>query len=242
MCVFLSPPSEMPALMALRKRAQGEKPLAGAKVVGCTHITAQTAVSRTHTHILLILNSADTVLRQQPPQKVDLDPPLSSFLRCWWRLCQLWGLSADGQPATSTPPRMKWQLLWQREVRLLGGSRVWHLPFSLSPLPFKIFKLSLTHCPISLSVTLASLCVWNASRLFLGFSVFAWKGESEDDFWWCIDRCVNVEGWQPNMVAHLPSKWAKAFLLPSYIAHLLLFELDSLLLRDSWWICYSGVK
>lgn len=36
--------SEMPALMALRKRAQGEKPLAGAKIVGCTHITAQTAV------------------------------------------------------------------------------------------------------------------------------------------------------------------------------------------------------
>ncbi|MEE6519233.1 hypothetical protein FKM82_030869 [Ascaphus truei] len=34
----------MPALMALRKRAQGEKPLAGAKIVGCTHITAQTAV------------------------------------------------------------------------------------------------------------------------------------------------------------------------------------------------------
>lgn len=36
--------------------------------------------------------------------------------------------------------------------------------------------------------------------LLPGFSVFAWKGESEDDFWWCIDRCVNVEGWQPNMV------------------------------------------
>ncbi|XP_017695598.1 PREDICTED: putative adenosylhomocysteinase 3, partial [Lepidothrix coronata] len=33
-----------------------------------------------------------------------------------------------------------------------------------------------------------------------GFPVFAWKGESEDDFWWCIDRCVNVEGWQPNMI------------------------------------------
>lgn len=56
--VYFPPLSEMPALMALRKRAQGEKPLAGAKVVGCTHITAQTAVSRslkkqkkTHTHI-----------------------------------------------------------------------------------------------------------------------------------------------------------------------------------------------
>lgn len=36
---------EMTALMALRKSAQGEKPLAGAKIVGCTHVTAQTAVS-----------------------------------------------------------------------------------------------------------------------------------------------------------------------------------------------------
>uniref|UniRef100_A0A2K6FNP6 Adenosylhomocysteinase like 2 n=1 Tax=Propithecus coquereli TaxID=379532 RepID=A0A2K6FNP6_PROCO len=78
---------EMPALMALRKRAQGEKPLAGAKIVGCTHITAQTA-----------------------------------FL-------------------------------------------------------------------------MVSFCFF-----FSGFPVFAWKGESEDDFWWCIDRCVNVEGWQPNMI------------------------------------------
>ena len=33
-----------------------------------------------------------------------------------------------------------------------------------------------------------------------GVPVFAWKGESEDDFWWCIDQCVNTEGWQPNMV------------------------------------------
>ena len=20
--------------------------------------------------------------------------------------------------------------------------------------------------------------------------VFAWRGETEDDFWWCIDRCI----------------------------------------------------
>lgn len=39
--------------------------------------------------------------------------------------------------------------------------------------------------------------------LLLGVAVFAWKGESEDDFWWCIDRCVNVEGWQANMVMSL---------------------------------------
>ena len=37
--------TDMSALISLRKRAQGEKPLAGAKIVGCTHITAQTAVS-----------------------------------------------------------------------------------------------------------------------------------------------------------------------------------------------------
>lgn len=45
----LSPPyavlfADMSALISLRKRAQSEKPLAGAKIVGCTHITAQTAV------------------------------------------------------------------------------------------------------------------------------------------------------------------------------------------------------
>lgn len=39
------PFADMSALISLRKRAQGEKPLAGAKIVGCTHITAQTAVS-----------------------------------------------------------------------------------------------------------------------------------------------------------------------------------------------------
>ncbi len=43
-CIFLFI-KEMTALMALRKAAQGEKPMAGAKIVGCTHVTAQTAVS-----------------------------------------------------------------------------------------------------------------------------------------------------------------------------------------------------
>lgn len=39
-----------------------------------------------------------------------------------------------------------------------------------------------------------------------GVPVFAWKGESEDDFWWCIDRCVNTEGWQANMVSTWQSR------------------------------------
>ena len=34
----------MPGIMALRKRAKEDKPLKGAKIVGCTHINAQTAV------------------------------------------------------------------------------------------------------------------------------------------------------------------------------------------------------
>ncbi|XP_063073575.1 adenosylhomocysteinase like 2b isoform X2 [Engraulis encrasicolus] len=101
---------EMPALMALRKRAQGEKPLAGAKIVGCTHITAQTAV---------------------------LMETLSALgAQCRWAACNIYST--------------------QNEVA--------------------------------------------AALAEGGFSVFAWKGESEDDFWWCIDRCVNLEGWQPNMI------------------------------------------
>ena len=43
--IFFSPfHLEMPGLMALRRRAESDKPLQGAKIVGCTHITAQTAV------------------------------------------------------------------------------------------------------------------------------------------------------------------------------------------------------
>ena len=34
----------MPGLMSLRRRAEADKPLLGAKIAGCTHITAQTAV------------------------------------------------------------------------------------------------------------------------------------------------------------------------------------------------------
>ena len=25
-----------------------------------------------------------------------------------------------------------------------------------------------------------------------GVPVFAWRGESEEDFWWCIDQCIQV--------------------------------------------------
>ncbi|XP_048113832.1 S-adenosylhomocysteine hydrolase-like protein 1 isoform X2 [Alosa alosa] len=101
---------EMLALVALRKRAQGEKPLSGAKIVGCTHITAQTAV----------LIETLAVLGAQ----------------CRWAACNIYST--------------------QNAVA--------------------------------------------AALAEAGFSVFAWKGESEYDFWWCIDRCVNLEGWQPNMI------------------------------------------
>ena len=35
---------------------------------------------------------------------------------------------------------------------------------------------------------------------FSGHPVFAWRGETEEDFWWCIDKAVNAENWQPNMI------------------------------------------
>ena len=36
--------AEMPALMALRRKYEGEQPLAGARILGCIHMTIQTAV------------------------------------------------------------------------------------------------------------------------------------------------------------------------------------------------------
>ncbi|KAF2984794.1 hypothetical protein EK904_014800, partial [Melospiza melodia maxima] len=74
---------------------------------------------------------------------------------------------------------------------------------------------------------LGAQCRWAACNIYStlnevaaalaesGFPVFAWKGESEDDFWWCIDRCVNVEGWQPNMVS-----WETPGTLPPGKSHL----------------------
>ncbi|KAJ3603061.1 hypothetical protein NHX12_030805 [Muraenolepis orangiensis] len=101
---------DMSALISLRKRAQGEKPLAGAKIVGCTHITAQTAVL--------------------------IETLVSLGAQCRWTACNIYST--------------------QNEVAAALSER--------------------------------------------GVPVFAWKGESEDDFWWCIDQCVNTEGWQPNMI------------------------------------------
>ena len=36
--------SEMPGLMALREEYKGKQPLKGAKIIGCLHMTIQTAV------------------------------------------------------------------------------------------------------------------------------------------------------------------------------------------------------
>jgi adenosylhomocysteinase len=32
----------------------------------------------------------------------------------------------------------------------------------------------------------------------LGIPVWAWKGETEEEYWWCIDQ--TIAGWQPNMI------------------------------------------
>ena len=100
----------MPGIMALRNKAKEDKPLTGAKVVGCTHINAQMAV--------LI----ETLIT------------LGAQVR--WSACNIYST--------------------QNEVA--------------------------------------------AALAENGIPVFAWRGESEEDFWWCIDRCIQAESWQPNMV------------------------------------------
>jgi adenosylhomocysteinase len=35
----------------------------------------------------------------------------------------------------------------------------------------------------------------------LGIPVFAWKGETEEEYWWCIEQTVRgPDGWTPNMI------------------------------------------
>eukprot|EP00112_Aurelia_sp_Birch-Aquarium-sp1_P024871 Seg803.7 transcript_id=Seg803.7/GoldUCD/mRNA.D3Y31 product="Adenosylhomocysteinase 3" protein_id=Seg803.7/GoldUCD/D3Y31 len=101
---------EMPGLMLLRKRNMNEKPLEGAKIVGCTHITAQAAV------LLETLSALGAQVR--------------------WCACNIYST--------------------QNEV---------------------------------------------ASALAeAGYPIFAWKGETEDDFWWCIEKCMQAPGWTPNLI------------------------------------------
>jgi adenosylhomocysteinase len=40
-----------------------------------------------------------------------------------------------------------------------------------------------------------------AAMAAAGVPVFAWKGETEEEFWWCIEQTIfGPDGWRPNMI------------------------------------------
>jgi len=40
-----------------------------------------------------------------------------------------------------------------------------------------------------------------AAMAAAGIPTFAWKGENEEEFWWCIDQTIfGPDGWRPNMI------------------------------------------
>ena len=103
--------SEMPGLMALRKEFKGKKPLQGARILGCLHMTIQTAV--------LI----ETLVQ----------------------------LGAD----------VRW-----------------------------------SSCNIFSTQDHAAAAIAKA-----GISVYAWKGETEEEYWWCIKQTIEgKKDWKPNML------------------------------------------
>ena len=103
---------EMPALMALRTRYKTEQPLAGAKIMGCIHMTIQTAV--------LI----ETLVE------------LGAEVR--WSSCNIFSTQDHAAAAIAAA----------------------------------------------------------------GIPVFAWKGETEEEFWWCIEQTILKDGgvWDANMI------------------------------------------
>ncbi len=103
--------TEMPGLMALRAEFADSKPLAGARIAGCLHMTIQTAV--------LI----ETLLE------------LGAEIR--WSSCNIFSTQDHAAAAIAAA----------------------------------------------------------------GIPVFAWKGETEDEYWWCIDQTIHGPGgWRPNML------------------------------------------
>lgn len=103
--------TEMPGLMALRKEYANDKPLEGARIAGCLHMTIQTAV--------LI----ETLVE------------LGADVR--WSSCNIFSTQDHAAAAIAAA----------------------------------------------------------------GVPVFAWKGETEDEYWWCVDQTITgPDGWKPNML------------------------------------------
>ena len=103
--------TEMPGLMALRKKYGKEKPLTGANIVGCLHMTIQTAV--------LIETLVD----------------LGATIR--WSSCNIFSTQDHAAAAIAAN----------------------------------------------------------------GIPVFAWKGETEEEYEWCIEQTLSgPDGWKPNMI------------------------------------------
>ena len=103
--------TEMPGLMALREEYHGQKPLAGARIAGCLHMTIQTAV--------LIETLVD----------------LGATVR--WSSCNIFSTQDHAAAAIAA----------------------------------------------------------------VGVPVFAWKGETEEEFDWCIEQTITGPGgWTPNLI------------------------------------------
>jgi adenosylhomocysteinase len=104
--------TEMPALMAMRERYRAEQPLKGAKIMGCIHMTIQTAVL------------VETLIA------------LGAEVR--WSSCNIFSTQDHAAAALADQ----------------------------------------------------------------GVPVFAWKGETEEEFWWCIEQTILQDGkdWGANMV------------------------------------------
>ena len=103
--------TEMPGLMALRTEYGTERPLAGARIAGCLHMTIQTAV------LIETLTALGAEVR--------------------WSSCNIFSTQDHAAAAVAAA----------------------------------------------------------------GVPVFAWKNETEEEFWWCIDRTIEgPNGWRPNMI------------------------------------------
>ena len=104
--------AEMPALMALRKKYKADQPLQGAKIIGCIHMTVQTAV--------LIETLVD----------------LGAEVR--WSSCNIFSTQDHAAAAMAAS----------------------------------------------------------------GIPVFAWKGETEEEYWWCIEQTILKDGepWDANLL------------------------------------------
>ncbi len=83
--------------------------------------------------------------------------------------------------------------------------------FSLPPITIQVLIQTLVACGASVRWCACNIHSTQdevaAALVEEGYPVYAWRGQTENDFWWCIEKCLEAPNWHTDMVRPHPLCW-----------------------------------